>query len=1534
MANRKQLLKSKAKSLAHKKYTSTSKLSNISRIRTRSTQENPFPIVGIGASAGGLEALTQLLSQLPPDTGMAFIVVQHLDPTHESLTTEILSRKTCLLVEEIKNDMQVQANHVYIIPPNHNLLIFHGVLKLMPLGQRRGQHMTIDFFFQSLALDQRNKTIGVILSGTASDGTKGCEAIKMEGGLTIAQDPMSAKYDGMPRSAIASSYVDLILTPQQIAKELTRFAHYPLLLYQGKTDTDSLTKIFALLRNQDHVDFTHYKHTTLKRRIKQRMILCKKNTLRNYLDYLQLNSEELHALFADFLINVTEFFRDPDIFITIKKQIFPKMMQDKQANSPIRIWIVGCATGEEAYSIAILLLEFLGDTAKKKMIQIFATDISEIALQKARGGVYPESIEKNVSRERLKRFFVKTGKHYKIAKFIRDMCLFSRHDVTSDPPFAKLDLICCRNLFIYFDSTLQKHVLPILHYALNAGGFLCLGHSESISTLTTQFRVVNKSKRLYSRGTSPTLPPLQFGITDDTYVPEKQISTVEKPSREIPKSFDLQHETEQLLIAEYAPPGVVINNNMEIVLVSGNTAPYLKLPPGRLSLNLFKMVRQEIVSDLRMMILAAKKQNARIKKENISISDGNNHPLFLNINVIPFCMKPKNRERSFLILFEPISKLTQLDSPKFSDIGAKTKKPTKKIIALKDLQIKNLNKQLTETKRYQRSLVEDYEATQEEVTSANEELQSTNEEFQSANEELETAKEELQSANEELTTLNDELQSINNELTNANSDLINLLETIDFPIIMVGVDGQIRHFTPAAGKLLNLIPSDIGRLIGNIKQNFDGLNLQALIAEVIETIAIKEQEINGDDDRYFRLQVRPYKTIDNRINGAVISFVDITLLKTHLKDSQIALNYATSIASTLPLPLVVLDEQQCFLSANQSFLQKFGMIPRNKIGLDLMSIINIKGWIFPHLRQRLIEVITKHRALKDFEIEYDFPNMGPRIMLLNAQRIKWQDELPKAVLLSIDDITDNRIVERELQIYQERFHIMVDGIKDYAIFMLDPQGNVASWNEGAERIEGYNTTEVIGTHFSRFYTKDDIKAGKPETMLQTAIKMGRAEDEGYRVRKDGTVYWANILMTAMRDSNGKLTGFSKVFRDSTERKKLSEQEKQARLEAEHANEAKDIFLATLSHELRSPLNAISGWTQLLESHKNDSDMLKRGLEIIELSAHTQAQLINDLLDISRIHSGKLSLTLTEIKVLDAVQNAIESIRPLAKEKEINIEMFCSISTGMIYGDIDRLQQIIWNLLTNSIKFSPPGSKIGVYIEKVQEHNHTYIAIRVVDHGKGIDPAYLPYLFDQFSQQDSSSIRIHNGLGIGLALVHYLVKAQDGSIMAESKGLEQGATFTLLFPLLRKKKQRTGISSKETKQIAQLPLPDLSGLKILLLDDESVALEVSAEIVKLFSGEPIPCSSVHDAMIAFEKFRPDVVVSNIAMPLEDGYVFIRKIRALSPEQGGNVPAMALTAYVAHHDITRTIAAGFQKHMAKPINNKVFAYAIARLAALKK
>ena len=844
----------------------------VSSRRGSPTNAHPLSVVGVGASAGGLEAFEQLLRSLPNDTGLAFVLVQHLAPKHESMLSELLAKATRMPVVEVTQGMRVQGNHVYVIPPNADMSISDSVLHLSPLSPDRGLRMPIDSFFRSLADTYQSRSIGVILSGTASDGTLGLQAIKALGGVTFAQDEQSAKYSAMPRSAIAAGNVDFVLPPEAIARELKRIATHVKVLGPDErpeaeeriTPDATLNKIFFLLRNFSRVDFSFYKPGTIKRRITRRMFLRKIDKLEAYLQYLRRHRDEVEALFNDVLINVTSFFREPDSFEALKTVAFPAIMAQKGPNLPIRIWVPGCSTGEEVYSIAIILLESLGEKAPNTQIQVFATDLSEGIISKARAGIYPESVAMDISSERLRRFFLKVENGYQINKHIRDIVVFAKQDLAKDPPFSKLDLISCRNVMIYMSQVLQKRILPLFHYALNPGGILFLGSSETVGGFGELFVPLDKRNRIYTKKTMQSPVPLDFVAR---FHADQEI----RVNAEAPKTLDLQKIGEQMLLYRYSPPSVIVNDRLEIVQFFGQTGPFLDPLPGDATLNLLRMVKTGLHLELRTAFQKAKRDGA-VRKDGVLVQEDGGLKT-VNFEISPIKNIPGG-ERYYLVVFEEANR-SIIEEPKKSKTQAPALKTGKREMSQLELENKRLKEELDASREYLQSIIEEQRTTNEELRSANEEIQSSNEELQSINEELETAKEELQSTNEELTTVNEELQNRNEELSKVNSDLSNLLSSVNIPIIMLGNDFRIRRFTPMAEKLMNLIPSDVGRPITDVKPNVKTPDLRKAIQRTIDSLEIQEFRVEDHEGRWYSMRIRPYRTLDNKIDGVVIVLLDI-----------------------------------------------------------------------------------------------------------------------------------------------------------------------------------------------------------------------------------------------------------------------------------------------------------------------------------------------------------------------------------------------------------------------------------------------------------------------------------------------------------------------------------------------------------------------------------------------------------------------------------------------------------------------------------
>jgi len=839
------------------------------------SQPSAFPIVAIGASAGGLEAFSKLLRALPPEPGLALVFIPHLDPTHESALVELLSRTTTLPVHQAAEGMRVACNAVYVLPPNSDMTIADGVLHLAEREPGRRQHMPIDTFFKSLAGDQLSKAVGVILSGTANDGTLGLASIRDVAGVTFAQDSDSAKYDGMPSSAIAAGVVDYVIPPERIAEELTR-VHRRSEEEPSKDAFDGkdgvMKDIFRLLKGFSKVDFVDYKVATIRRRILRRMNINRILALRDYVKLLHRNPQEVEALYRDVLINVTSFFRNPEVFETLHQLVYPKLMAERSPQDPVRVWVPGCSTGEETYSHAISLMEALSELRIEVPIQIFGTDLSDNAIQRARAGIYKENIANEVSKVRLRRFFHKVPGGYQISKAIRDMCVFARQNVFSDPPFSRMDLISCRNVLIYLGPVLQKKVTPIFHYALKPGGFLLVGNTEGLLGSGAEiFDLVDRKTKIYQK--KPVPSPVTFGLTISAHNTAE--TGVEKPHHaakedEMAKTpADVQREADRLLLTKYVPSAVVVNDALDILQSRGRTSHYLELPTGRASLNLLKMARSGLMYELRSLVDKARKDAVPVSKDGVVLEDGNASEA-VRLEVIPF-RTPARDQRHFLILFE-----AKDGSQPRVEAKPLPRRPAKEVADAKDVQIAQLKQELASTKEYLQSIIESQEATNEELQSANEEIQSGNEELQSTNEELQTSKEELESANEELNTVNEEVHHRNLELAQISNDLINLLNSATIPMIMLGQDLYIRRYTPEAERIFGFSSHDVGKNLTRLPLNLDLPQLERWMLDVMRDVTVRNEQVQAHDGKSYKLRITPYRTLENKIDGVVVVLLDIS----------------------------------------------------------------------------------------------------------------------------------------------------------------------------------------------------------------------------------------------------------------------------------------------------------------------------------------------------------------------------------------------------------------------------------------------------------------------------------------------------------------------------------------------------------------------------------------------------------------------------------------------------------------------------------
>jgi len=954
------------------------------------------PIVGIGASAGGLDALTQLLKHLPDQPGLPIVVVQHLSPHHKSLLSQILQDATRMPVAQVNAETRLVMNRVYVIPPDRFLELDEGRLRLTPHPGVGSPH-PIDSFFRSLARGAGPGAVGIVLSGTGSDGAAGLREIHAAGGITIAQDPDSAEHDGMPRAAIATGVVDLVLRPERIAEELAEIARHrpegplvpPELADDSGAPSEQLARVFALLRKGTNVDFSQYKKATVQRRLQRRMLLHRLHDLEAYIELLARDAAEVRELHEDLLIQVTSFFREPASFELLAQRVLPEILR-RRNEGPVRIWVPGCATGEEAYSVAITLLELLGPESPTTPLQLFATDVSETAIEHARVGAYPENISADLSPDRLRRFFNRVDGSYRVAQIVRELCVFARQDVTRDPPFSRLDLIMCRNLLIYLEPALQRKLMNIFHYALKPGGFLLLGQAETVGPQADLFAVADKGHKLYTKKSVETPTNLDFGSVDTTSATpgeRRRLALVPLPENE------LLREARQHILSSYAPPGVIVDTELKIVETLGQTGPYLELAPGLASLNLIKMARQGLVHALRMAVHTARRDSRSVRREGMRVThDGSARTV--DVSVVP--LSDGRESPYFLVLFEDVTAGTK----KAAEHERARPRGRRERRSKQDTRLRALEQELDSTRQHMQSMIQDLEAANEELQSANEEILSSNEELQSTNEELNTAREELQSTNEEINTVNEELHGRNEELIRVNSDLTNLLASVHAAIVIVGSDLRIRRFTPLAEKALNLIQSDIGRPIHHIKPNIDCPDLEDRIRSVIDGVTPYQGEVRDAQGRWLALGIRPYKDLENRIDGAVLTLVDISeqkKLETALHEEQ---ERSQAVDDTVSEWVVVLDASLHVRQANAAFRGAFRVDGDGALDRPIAELGD--GWGDPRIGSLIERALSRGPRGEGVELDLEFSDLGRRRLALVARRIDSANEDPLVLLVARD----------------------------------------------------------------------------------------------------------------------------------------------------------------------------------------------------------------------------------------------------------------------------------------------------------------------------------------------------------------------------------------------------------------------------------------------------------------------------------------------------------------------------------------------------
>ncbi|MEH6764765.1 MAG: chemotaxis protein CheB [Aequorivita antarctica] len=1464
---------------------------------------NKFPVVGIGASAGGLAAFKKLLEAIPEDSGMAYVLVQHLDPNHESLLPELLQKVTKIPVLEIADDIKVEPNHIYIIPSNKMLIANDGLLELSPrpAPQRNKRNLPIDLFFKSLAEVHQTYSLGVVLSGTGFDGTAGLKAIKDEGGITFAQDQQSAEWVDMPKNAVEAGVVDFILEPEQIPAKILELVSTIGKNGVGKEDISQqeeevFRKILSLLRIRKNTDFTYYKQTTIHRRILRRMAINKNKKPSTYLTYLRENRNEQDVLYQDLLIPVTSFFRDLDIFDNLCDWVMPLLVQNKKENESIRLWAAGCSTGQEAYSLVICLKEYLNAnpalngnsiTNAGIKIQLFATDISEPAIAKARKGIYTKGELENVSPARLKEFFTKTKIGYQLNKEIREMCVFAVHNFLSDPPFGNMDIISCRNVLIYLQPYLQKKALTTFHYSLNERGYLLLGKSETNSSMPDHFSPVNKNDKLFMRKDTAT------SVMKPSSRPSKPLLPTEndiEPENE-KKRTDFQKIADEILLSRFTPASVVVNEAMDIVLFHGNTNSYLGQQGGKPSHNLIKMAKGILAFELRNIIHKVKKEGASVTKEHIHFVE-NDVKQIISLEAVPL---PNVVEPHYLILFH-----RQLAAEEDLTLHKKTFKKDEK-----DLRILQLEKELEQSLEDMRGITEDQEAANEELQSANEELLSGSEELQSLNEELETSKEELQSTNEEITIINHELINLNELVTEERNYAEAIVKTIHEPLLVLDKNlkvitannafyktfhvkeqetegmliyelGNKQWDIPELRRLLeiilpkkdNLDDFEVIHTFENIGERIMRLNAKTieredrsknLILLAIEDITeqkqlqAKEQEhlakfknlvmqapvaimfLKGENHKvdlandfylqlvekgkdfvgkplfeslpelkdqgikdlldnvlqsgepyygnelelkmkrdqkseqgFYNFVYQPTRDQDSAVTGIMVIATEVTeqvLARQKIEES--AYRYNEMIHSS-PSLIAILEGKDLIIStANDAILESWGK-GKGIIGKSIFEAI--PETVEQGFDKLLLEVyktgtpihvdeapITLLRNGKLELMHYTFVYQAQRDMESNIE----------GVAILANEVTPQVMAKMELAESELKFHRMAE-LVPAKISNADSDGKVTYFNKQWLDFSGYTFEELKKFGYHKMMHPEEVE--KFQAGLQQAAETGTDFEMEMRFKnKDGIYVWHLNVASPVKDGKGKINMWIGA---ATEIQKIKEEEKR-----------KEDFLKMASHELKTPVTSIKGYTQLLlsmlkngDEQKFDTIPLIPGLERIDNQVSRLTRLISEMLDLSRMDDSKLELQREIFSMNELVDYSVQDLKYTNDEYKIKITHDATFSVD---GDKDRINQVLINFITNAIKYSPNDKNIKVRVYKEDGGNG---AVSVKDKGIGIDEKDHEHLFKRFYRVSGKDESAFTGFGIGLYLAKEIIERHQGQVAVKSKK-GKGSEFIFTLPIV-------------------------------------------------------------------------------------------------------------------------------------------------------
>lgn len=1483
-----------------------------------------FPVVGLGASAGGLEAAKTFFRAMPPDAGLAFVLVQHLDPTRVSLMAELITAETPMPVIQAHEPTRIQSNHVYIIPPNAYLSIDQGVLTVTEPDEPRGRRRPIDIFFRSLARDLEEKAIAVVLSGAGSNGADGLKDIKAHGGLILVQEPDSAAHDGMPKAAIATGLADYILPVAKMPEALLEYLRHA---YATQTPTvdkpalpgDQFDAILGLLRARHDRDFRYYKRGTLLRRIQRRMSLNHIQDSGEYLAYLRQRPLEVDALAQDLMISVTHFFRDPEAWAYLEKTVLPELLAQKAG--VLRAWTPGCATGEEAYTLAMLLLERLPPYQKGPLIQVFASDMNAGALARARSGLYADGIAADLAPARLQRFFREEDGYYRVTKELRDVVTFALQNLISDPPFGRLDLISCRNVLIYLEPAVQEKVIGLFHFALNPGGYLFLGNAETIGSQKDLFEVVSNKWRIYRRVGPARLEKLALPLPTGGGAARPVIEPKLNPFFLSPPSSRLAGVAQQLVLERYTRACVLINRNHEMLYLFGPTADYLAQPTGELKPDLLLWLREGLRGKVRAGLHQAIRGGDAVTIEDMHLRRDN------QVHEVRCVIEPLTvpKEAAGLLLVA------------FDERPAVEAAPAVSAEAVDDSIVTQLEYELKLTKDELHAAVEQLESANEEFKATTEEVMSINEELQSTNEELETSKEELQSLNEELITTNQQLESKNHELESANDDLRNLLASTQIATLFLDRHYRIRRFTPAMTQLMRLIAADIGRSIEDITSKINNADLLRDAARVLEQLTPVESEVRTDDGGWYLRRTLPYRTEDNRIDGVVITFMETTEHKQAESRQRFLVEFNDALRPLQTPEEIIAAAARLTGQYFQVSRCAYGVIDelRTQVIVDQDYCDQARSWrgtyTLANWDRGLLQDLRRGRPVASPDIRND-PRLTPgcrppaiaadvRALLLapvvrgdqlmalftlgHRQPRAWSDQeiglamdLAERAWLAVEKARS----EQALRLSEERFRIALQN-SPITVFNQDPELRY-TW---AHNPTGFSVQQLLGKR-DRDLLERPEEARELEAFKQQALAEGHSARRTVSVWSDDQRRWYDLTVEPLRDHVGQTTGLIGSAIDITERVRMETELRQQAEQLIEADRQKNNFLAMLGHELRNPLapirNVIDTLNGQLKRGAVDNNMLIWSLGVMDRQIGQLTLLVNDLLDVGRITQNKVELRKRPTALADIVRSAEETIRPLLDEHRQTLTIAAPPEPLTVDADPLRLAQVVTNLLNNAVKYTPRDGRIRLTLSRVGNEAE----IRVRDTGKGIDPKLLPQVFDLFVQAEPDIARSQGGLGLGLTLARKLVELHGGSIEAASEGLDRGSEFTVRLPLLL---EEADPPAEKAATTAATPAP----VRRVLVVEDNPDIAESLALMLTMMGHTVETASDGDAALKIAPaFQPDAALLDIGLPGMDGYELARRLRRTWPPQ--KLLLIALTGYGQEKDRQLAKEAGFDHHVLKP------------------